>query len=331
MFRNRYKIIEDDIEYKKLYRALMIAFICVLVIPLLSILLIRLETRTYSDPIIQIIIVGIFFSVVIIFKAFFKVFDLIVRHYVNINDNYKQANYEKELYYDKFIRSEKLVTMGRFASGIAHEIGNPLSSIMSSIDILKEYPMNEKQRVDYYDQILRDSQKIDMLLQEFLDFRKQENRPKTEGNINSLIKEAIDEISEDRRKEGIDLHLDLSNSLPMLIMDPERMKIVFVNIIQNAYQAIENDGYIHIRTIKLESGIRIRISDSGAGIEESVITQIFDPFFTTKEVGAGFGLGLFMCSQIITQHHGTIKVDSTHGQGTIFTIDLFSKKECIHD
>ncbi|WP_432664940.1 ATP-binding protein [Wukongibacter baidiensis] len=275
-----------------------------------------------------------FFSMIVLligsiiwFKLLYKVYDSIISRYIWISDSYKKVNYEKKIYLEKYLRSEKLVTMGRFASGIAHEIGNPLSSIISSTQILKKYELNEKEKNDYYDKILNDSKKIDVLIKEFLDFRKYKDEAKIKVNINDIISESIDNISDNKKKDNVELIMDLSKNLPGIIADKDRICMAFTNIIQNAYQAIDGNGFIHIRTLKLEKGIRIRIRDSGHGVKEEDMEKIFDPFFTTKDVGNGFGLGLFICMQIIHSHNGTISVDSNYGEGTIFTIDLSLEKE----
>ncbi|WP_176461702.1 sensor histidine kinase [Anaeromicrobium sediminis] len=272
-------------------------------------------------------ILGLLIGVIISFKLLYKVSDSIISRYVSINDSYKKVNHEKEIYLEKYLRSEKLVTMGRFASGIAHEIGNPLSSIISSTQILKKYELSEEEKTDYYDKILNDSKKIDLLIKEFLDFRKYKDEAKIKVNINDIICESIDNISDNKKNHKVELIMDLSKSLPHIIADKSRISMAFTNIIQNAYQSIHDKGFIHIRTLKFEDGIRIRIRDSGHGIKEEDMKKIFDPFFTTKDVGKGFGLGLFICMQIIHSHNGTISVHSNYGEGTIFTIDLNLDKE----
>lgn len=264
---------------------------------------------------------------IIWFKLLYKVYDSIISRYALISDSYKKVNYEKEIYLEKYLRSEKLVTMGRFASGIAHEIGNPLSSIISSVQILKRYELGEDEKYNYYEKILNDSKKIDVLIKEFLDFRKYKDEAKAKDNINDIVCGAIDNISDDKKTNKVEIIMDLSKNLPNIIVDKNRISMAFTNIIQNAYQAIEGKGFIHIRTLKSEGGIRIRIRDSGHGIKKEDMKKIFDPFFTTKDVGNGFGLGLFICMQIIHSHNGTISVDSNYGEGTVFTIDLNLEKE----
>lgn len=312
---------------KELSNQLLLGIVSILVIPILFIVLIIVEDVTDHNQFRLFAILGILISTIIIFKIFFKVSDLIISQYVGISDSYKKVNHEKEVYMDKYLRSEKLVTMGRFASGIAHEIGNPLSSIISSAQILKKYKLSKEEQTEYINKILNDSQKIDGLLHEFLDFRKHKSEAKIKVNINDVIKESIDNISDDKKKDNIQLAMDFSKKLPDIILDKDRMSIVFTNIIQNAYQSIDGEGFIHVRTLKLDNRIRIRISDSGHGIKKEDMEKIFDPFFTTKDVGKGFGLGLFVCSQIIHSHQGSISVDSNYGEGTVFTIDLSLSKE----
>ncbi|MDM8534925.1 ATP-binding protein [Clostridiaceae bacterium HSG29] len=309
-------------EYKELYNQLIIGFLSILLIPILCIVLIVTDSSTQNVNIQRYIIIGIFIISAVVFKVFFKASDIIMSKYINISDNYKKVNKEKNEYQNKYLRTEKLITMGRFASGIAHEIGNPLSSIISSVEILKTYELSEDEKYDYFNKISNDSEKIDRLLSEFLDFRKHEEKSKTKTDINKIILESIENVSDDKKRDEIEIVMDFSKSIPNLNVDKERIKIVFTNIIQNAYQAIDGEGFIHIRTLLVNNGVRIRISDTGTGIKPEDIKNIFDPFFTTKDVGNGFGLGLFICSQIVHSHSGTIKVDSNLGQGTTFTIEL---------
>lgn len=273
------------------------------------------------------ILIPLVIGSVLFFKLMHQGLHILTSYYHNIHQSYVQASYEKDIYLDKYLRSERLVNMGRFASGLAHEIGNPLSSIISSTEILKKYELNTIEREGYYNQILNDSYKIDSLIKEFLDFRKHKAEMKTKGNINVIILDAIGDLSSFLTNKDIKIHTDLAKDLPDLIVDESRIKMVFTNLIKNAYQSIEDEGFVQIRTLNIENGIRIRIRDSGKGISPEDMESIFSPFFTTKDVGEGFGLGLFITMQIIHAHNGKLKVESNLGKGSIFTVDLVFERE----
>lgn len=273
------------------------------------------------------ILIPLIIGSILFFKLMHQGFHILSTYYHDIHQSYVQASYEKDVYLDKYLRSERLVNMGRFASGIAHEIGNPLSSIISSTEILKQYDLNSQEKDQYYNQILSDSYKIDNLIKEFLDFRKHKAEIKTKGNINEIILSAIQELPTLFKNQDIELITDLAKDLPDIIVDESRIQMVFTNLIKNAYQSIDGKGFIQVRTLNIENGIRIRIRDSGKGISLEDMEKIFTPFFTTKDVGEGFGLGLFITMQIIHAHNGKLRVESNIDRGSIFTIDLISERE----
>ncbi|RQD69454.1 MAG: hypothetical protein D5S00_06940 [Tindallia sp. MSAO_Bac2] len=272
-------------------------------------------TRIQVVSVVGLILIGIIAS-----KIVFKLADEMISKYADISERYKKVDYEDR--FKEHLISQKMVTMENFAAGIAHEIGNPLSSILSTIQILTGYELDEDETRNQYNQLMKDSRKIDRILHEILDYRRYNNEANIKVNLNDIISDSVGSIEAECATKNIEFALELSPNIPELILNEPQLRIVFLNIIRNACQAINEQGYVYIRTIVYDNVVRVRIADSGSGIKPEHMDNIFDPFFTTKDVGKGMGMGLYASFQIIHAHKGSISAESNYGEGTIFTVDF---------
>jgi signal transduction histidine kinase len=224
---------------------------------------------------------------------------------------------------EQLVQSKKLAALGGMLAGVAHEVNNPLSNISSSCEILlEELDEGDKDfQRNLLNKVLEQVDRARTLILSLLEFsRAKELNPVTVG-LRKLVLGVIDQLGA-RIPEDVRIKLDIDEKLHARV-DPRKMEQALTNLITNAFQAIEGEGEVRIRGWASSDGsIKLRISDSGAGIPEEDLPKIFDPFYTTKDVGKGTGLGLFITHDIIQRSKGSIQVTSVPGRGTTFTLRL---------
>jgi len=234
------------------------------------------------------------------------------------------ASYEQLLKAKRaMIQSEKLASLGRMASGIAHEINNPLTGVLTYSSIMKEEMKGTSSEEDL-DVIINETMRCRKIVKGLLDFARNTSVEKVAANINDVIKETVSILEKHMTFRNVHIHADLSDRIPMTEFDISQMRSVFNNLAENAAHAMPAGGDLYITTDLDDDGrnIIITVADTGIGIKEENLIKIFDPFFTTKEAGKGTGLGLAVIYGIIEQHHGKIEVSSTPGNGAVFTVTL---------
>jgi signal transduction histidine kinase len=217
---------------------------------------------------------------------------------------------------------EKMASLGLMAAGIAHEIGNPLTSISSMAQVIKRKTTDEK-ITDYANNILKNIERISRIVRELVDFSKPSLQKEVEADINEIVNSAVSIIKYDRRSKKINFNLELQPDLPKTILVPDHLLQVFLNILINAVDASEDhDTEIKVRSYADNRHIQVDITDQGCGIAAENINRIFEPFFTTKGVGKGTGLGLTVSYGLIKKLQGEIKVQSQIDQGSTFSVVL---------
>lgn len=215
-------------------------------------------------------------------------------------------------------RVEKLAAIGEMASGLAHEIKNPLASLSGSIQMLREDLPYEPDRDRLMEIILRETNRISSLLTEFLMFAKPRPGNKKVIDLGQALDETINYFEADnRRNRKIRISRHLSDAIYVEI-DPDHLRQIIWNLMLNAEEAIKNEGAIHIRLYSNKKYGCIEITDDGCGMTEETMQSIFDPFFTRKVKGTG--LGLSIVQRIITSYNGVIDVESTPEAGSTFTL-----------
>ncbi len=230
---------------------------------------------------------------------------------------------EKRQLEETLQRKEKLTAMGQLASGIAHEIRNPLNAIgMISQRLNKEFHPQEDEN-EYRDltkTVVTEVKRINEIIQQFLKFARPANLDLKRTNLESLIKSVVNLTSAQAQEKGIEISLKL-NPIPELLIDSNQMKQALLNIIQNSFEAISGRGEIQVRLKRNdEKEALIEIVDNGLGMSQETLSKIFNLYFTTKPTGTGLGLSLV--HQIVSQHEGRIEVESEMGKGTRFLIYL---------
>jgi signal transduction histidine kinase/CheY-like chemotaxis protein len=224
----------------------------------------------------------------------------------------------------QLVQSEKLSGIGEFVAGVAHELNNPLTSVMGFSELLAKADQ-DPQHKRHLELIYKSAQRCQKIVQNLLSFARRHAPERKLSSINDLVEVAVDFLAYQLRTSNIEVITRLDKYLPKALVDPHQLQQVFLNLINNARQALENHqprGVIRISTETAGRKVRITVQDNGPGIQEKNLSKVFDPFFTTKEVGKGTGLGLSLCYGIVKEHGGSIVVRSKLGEGAAFTIDL---------
>lgn len=248
----------------------------------------------------------------------------------------EKANQELKEAREEVLRSAKLSSLGRLAAGVAHEVGNPIGSILGYTDLLTARVEQDTESQDYLTRIKKEITRIDTIVRDLLDFSRSSPSEPTSVDVNVLVSEAASFFSHQKVMASVDLETCLGENVGMVWADPDQLKQVLVNLLLNACDALNDRGNLSIATTripcleveKVGSGqqqaevIQIAVSDTGKGIPTSELNKIFDPFYTTKPPGKGTGLGLPISLRIVESFGGSISVESIEGKGATFTIRL---------
>ena len=233
---------------------------------------------------------------------------------------------EREQTEEALQRSQKLASLGTLAAGIAHEINNPLNSIVFSAEIAVrqkdsfdgKQAMDEKLRV-----IQQEAFRCGRIVKSVLQFARQEVSEKWPGSLDDVISRARDITRGLASEKRVRLRIDSSHPLPPVAFNPTEMEQVFVNLISNGIHASQADGIVTVRTeMASYNTVRVLVEDQGCGMTQEQAERAFDPFFTTRRQTGGTGLGLSVTHGIVAEHGGTLSVKSSPGCGSIFTLEL---------
>ena len=232
------------------------------------------------------------------------------------------------------LRSEKLASVGLLAAGIAHELNNPLTGVLTFSHLLRQNAAEGSQDAEDLDLIIHETKRCAAIIKRLLDFAREKAPEKKFADVNQIIERAMRIVERPASLAGIDIVLELDRVLPPVWIDGDHVEQVVLNMLVNAQHAIAAQGRIILRSRSLPEPripgpdrppvamIEIDIIDNGCGIPPENLQRIFDPFFTSKEVGKGTGLGLSVSHGIIAAHGGGIEVESEVGKGTTFRIFL---------
>ncbi|MDM8536450.1 PAS domain S-box protein [Desulfobacterales bacterium HSG17] len=246
---------------------------------------------------------------------------------MELNNKMKQEINERKKLQAQLIRSERLAAAGQLAASVAHEINSPLQGISSIIALLRESYEKDNEQSEYIELIEEGFHRIKDTVKNLLDLNRPTMEIKQVLNINKIIWKTVSLLQVHLKKNNVKLKLELSPKLPGTTGSPQMLGHVFMNLINNALEAIiekqdpENDRKITINTRVCYGNIVIKVQDTGTGIPEHDIESLFDPFFTTKSP-KGMGIGLSTCMDIVKDHKGSMVPENSHPGGSIFTILL---------
>ena len=223
----------------------------------------------------------------------------------------------------ELLHKEKLASMGQLAAGVAHEINNPLGTIMLFADVMYNEADRDDPRRKDLEMIINETTRCKNIVGSLLNFARQQKVMVQDTDVDALLDQAIVEVEHQPSFDGIEINREFSADLPVIQADPEQLIQIFVNLLNNAAEAISGEGTITIATQPIgHQWVEINISDTGIGIPEEYLDKLFTPFFTTKPPGKGTGLGLSIVYGIVKMHRGQIITQSEVGKGSTFTIIL---------
>jgi PAS domain S-box-containing protein len=230
----------------------------------------------------------------------------------------------------QLIHAQKMESIGLLAAGLAHEVGNPLTSISSLVQVIQRTTRDDFAQ-EKLELIKSQIGRISKIIRDLVDFSRRSNYEVQLTDVNKCMRDSVEIVRIGKKSKGISFRVELEERLPPLPLVPDQVEQVFINILINAVDAIHSrpdepgrgaDGAVTVRSRIEGASVVVEIQDNGKGIAEDARTKIFEPFYTTKKVGEGTGLGLWVSYGIIKSFQGTIGVDSVEGRGTTFTISL---------
>lgn len=262
----------------------------------------------------------------------FAIFLLVIATFLatwHLTNRIKRVTAERDEMSQAFIRSAKLASIGELATGLAHEINNPLAIISAEqtniSDLLKEYDGNETSREEITESIERCKAQVQRcagITRKMLQFGRQKDSRLESVELASRLTDIATLLQRRAKVHNIEIVPFIEENLPPVYVDPIELEQVLVNLINNSFAALPDGGKITLRAYLDDNVVHLEVVDDGTGIPAAELEHIFEPFFTTKEVGKGTGLGLSVCYGIIQSWGGRIKAESHPGQGTTMHISL---------
>jgi PAS domain S-box-containing protein len=222
---------------------------------------------------------------------------------------------------EQLLQSEKMAAVGQLISGVAHELNNPLTAILGYSQLLKSEELMNARGADYLEKLYKQAQRTHHIVQNLLSFARQHKPERTPVDLNQILEDTLTLREYDMNLNNIRIHRQFDQNLPPTGGDFHQLQQVFLNILNNAVDAIGEKGgkgEIWVRTDVFQNRVRTEITDSGPGVQN--LHRVFDPFYTTKPVGKGTGLGLSICYGIVKEHGGEIQVKNSPPRGATFTI-----------
>jgi two-component system, NtrC family, sensor kinase len=250
-----------------------------------------------------------------------------ITHVITIGEDVTETHVAQQ----RILQSEKLAAIGQLAAGIMHEINNPLATIGACIAALEnrltdDVPDAQQAGMREYLQIIdKEVQRCEGIVDGLLDFSRPKGKAKGPVSVTAILEDTLFLLKHHERFKRIEMRRELSDSLPTVFANGEQLIQVFMAIMLNALDAMEQGGALTVRSLNgtvHEDEVEVQIEDNGVGIPRTELSKIFEPFFTTKPPGRGTGLGLSVCYGIVAEHGGRITADSQPGRGTIFRVFL---------
>jgi two-component system NtrC family sensor kinase len=225
---------------------------------------------------------------------------------------------------ERLYLTDRLASIGEMAAGLAHELNNPLTAILTLSQLLLHHGLSGEDQEDMKC-IYEEAQRATRIVKNVLLFTRNHNYEHGQSSVNDVVRDVLRLRQYDEKASHITVITNLAEDLPEIPIDRFQLQQVFLNLILNAEAAIRDtgrDGVLTVTTERTDGSVRIHFTDNGCGIKKKILPRIFDPFFTTKEIGKGTGLGLSICYGIVVKHGGSISVRSQAGQGATFTIEM---------
>jgi two-component system, NtrC family, sensor kinase len=241
-----------------------------------------------------------------------------------LEEKVKQRSEELGTMQARVAQSERLASLGMLAAGVAHEINNPLGAILALTALALEDVKEDDPNRESLQEVVKQTQRCRDIVKGLLEFSRHSKVNTEIADLNKILQDTLSLVTKQAQFLNITMAINYDPQLPPVMVDKSELEEVFMNILMNAVQAMQERGTITITTRHStpDNSVEVLISDTGCGVPPDKIDQIFDPFFTTKESGQGTGLGLSIAYGIITSHRGSISVESEVGKGSTFKIRL---------
>jgi len=250
-------------------------------------------------------------------------FDMLDEAFNYMSKSLKDQNERLHKAHLQLAGAEKLTALGEMASGVAHEVNNPLGGILLYANLVLEDIPEDSPARENMQKIIYQTNRCKEIVQSLLDFARTPTGDMVPLKINNVVNTSLNLIKQQAMFHGIEIKTSLAENLPEIIGDRARLEEVFLNLFINAADAMNGKGLLTITTkLTSNNSIKVLVSDTGEGIDQEHLQHIFEPFFTTKEPGKGTGLGLSIVYGIIKKHNGLIEAESEPGKGTTFIISL---------
>jgi signal transduction histidine kinase len=220
------------------------------------------------------------------------------------------------------IRSEKMAAVGRLGAGLAHELGNPLASMVGFVHLLRDKDLPESDRIDFLNRMESEINRMDEIIRALLDFSRPSSEPIGPVDLNRVVEDGLALARVQKWMAGVALEVDPAPELPPVRGQGNRLLQVVLNLLENAGQAVRSQGRIAVSTGVRDGEVFVRVADTGPGIEPEDEARIFEPFFSRKPPGQGTGLGLSVSQSIVESLDGRIEVEGRPGIGAVFTVFL---------
>jgi two-component system NtrC family sensor kinase len=250
-------------------------------------------------------------------------FDMLDEAFNYMSKSLKDQNERLHKAYLQLAGTEKLTALGEMASGVAHEVNNPLGGILLYSNLVLEDIPEDSPARENMQKIIYQTNRCKEIVQSLLDFARTPAGEMVPLKINNVVNTSLNLIKQQAMFHDIEIKTSLAENLPEIIGDRARLEEVFLNLFINAADAMNGKGLLTITTkLTSNNSIKVLVSDTGEGIDKEHLQHIFEPFFTTKDPGKGTGLGLSIVYGIIKKHNGLIEAESESGKGTTFIISL---------
>lgn len=247
---------------------------------------------------------------------------LLQTSFLEMLERLREARQEQERTRAAMVRAEKLASIGSLASGVAHEVNNPLGGIRNCLSQLTAHPGDPQRLAQYLPLMARAVERIERVVRGLLDFSHRRAYEPCPVDLRSLTEEALSLADHRLENSNINLSMDIVPDLPPILGDRHQLQQIVVNLVLNAVDAMASGGQLQIRVYRGQETAVLEIEDTGPGIDPELVDRIFDPFFSTKGVGEGTGLGLTVSLSIAREHGGDLSYSSGSGGGAVFTLNL---------
>ena len=248
---------------------------------------------------------------------------VLFRHFHGMSARLIRSRHELISAQSQVYHAERLAAIGRLASGIAHELNNPINGVRNCIYAIRHDLQDREKNLAYLQLMDEGMEQAASVITKLLGFARKQQPARTPVSMNTVVRTVARLLSFDLGRKGIVLEMHLQDDLPSVTGDSQLLQEVMMNLLLNSIDAVGEHGYIRVCTRTADEGrVGVEVHDRGRGIAETDLPHIFDPFFTTKDTGEGTGLGLSISLGIVQAHGGSIDVTSRSGLGTTFTVEL---------